>query len=229
MIYGFHGLIGTPGHYDPLRRALPDIGLTAPDLDFAGTDFAQITADLRKDLTARGGADVIIGNSIGCVLALELGDLARHLVLSAPPFDYSNAPLSLRPRAVEAYIDTLYDPNCDIEDLARHRDAAVQKTRALLGTRAGLRRIRRLRAISLSFAAHPGLGRHQDKTTCVIGSADFTTPPDAFAAFLQSAAPRARLHIVPDAGHCLPLEAPQALSEITSEAIEGFSLTRICV
>jgi len=222
MFVLLHGMIGSAAHWDGLRDHLPGGGGSdcyAPEIDYAAHALDDLAAHLRRQITGRtSGPVVLCGNSIGCVLALRLHDLADAVVLAAPPLDYDNAPLPLRRSDLRPYIDTLVQDTDQIADLDRHRDAALRKVGVLTADRAGLRAIRRLKADCQSILTDPRLTQAQDKLTMVIGGADYTTPEAAMRAFLRRRAPAARLRVLPGRGHTLPLEAPVDLARILEDA-----------
>ena len=166
----------------------------------------QITSNQPKRL-------ILVGNSLGCVVALGLQDLADALLLTAPPFDFSNEPLRLRREGVGQYIDQLYDTRQQIENFERHHRDAVRILSTLMTTRTGIRALRAMKEDCMRVLHDGSLPAAGSKVHCLIGARDFTTPPQAFASFLGRIAPQARLRVISDCGHAMPLEAPQAVTQ----------------
>jgi 3-oxoadipate enol-lactonase len=63
------------------------------------------------------------------------------------------------------------------------------------------------------------LGSITAPTLVIVGALDAETPP-AYAEHLAGAIPRARLEVVPDAGHLSPLEQPEIVNRLIAEFLE---------
>ncbi len=218
MFVFLHGLIGASAHFDVIGARLP-AGQTwiAPQIDYAALSLEEHVAQIATRIEAEampGAPVVILGNSIGCVLALELADLADHLVLTGPPFDHDTGSIPLRRTDLEPFVRALFTPNMDPAVADDHVAQAVATLDTLTGSRAMLRETRRLRAVSQSFVDHPALGSHDHKITCLLGALDFMAPEDRLRAYLAKVAPRARLQVVHDCGHAVPVEAPDAVLDV---------------
>lgn len=222
MIAFFHGLIGIAAHWTDTRSHLPPatrMNCFAPELDYAGLPMDGIVADMRRQLLARKPRRLVLcGNSIGCVVALRLADIADEVILAGPPFDYDNAPMPLKRGDMDAYIDSLVCNKTAIHHADWHHQVARYKLDQLMGSREGLRSIRRLKGECQSILTDTRLGQYQDKITVALGGADYTTPPARVRPWLAERAPRARLTVLPDVGHTLPLEAPQVLAKTLTDA-----------
>lgn len=216
MYLFLHGLIGSATHWDAIRAELPPGSSShAPQIDYCGQPFAQVTGDLRDILRqAGGGPRVIIANSIGCVAALDLGDVADRIILTGPPFDQSSGHVPLRRSELEAFVRALFHPSLSAKVADDHVRQAIACLDRLTGSRAMLREVRRLRKLSESFAAHPGLTRHARKITCLLGQDDFMTPVNSVSAHLAHVAPQARVLVVPQCGHAVPVERPGAVLDV---------------
>lgn len=218
MFVFLHGLIGSAAHFDVIGARLP-MGQRwmAPQIDYSA--YAQdalvdgLAARIRAEAVP-GDPVVVLGNSIGCVVALELGALADHLVLTGPPFDHETGDVPLRRGDLERFVRALFTPNMDASVADDHVARAVACLDRLTGSRAMLRETRRLRRLSQSFVDHPGLGAHDHKITFLLGRLDFMAPEDRFRAYLAQAAPRAALRVIPDCGHAVPVEAPDVVLDV---------------
>lgn len=60
--------------------------------------------------------------------------------------------------------------------------------------------------------SRPLLADYRGPLTLLVGQDDTVTPPQ-LADEMKTLAPQARLHVIPNAGHYLPLDAPQAVSD----------------
>lgn len=209
LIHFFHGLIGSPLHFKQAMARLAPFGLrlNAPTIDYL-TDEPILALGKVKQ------GDVVVGNSIGCALALECD--ARAYILTAPPFDFSNGAVPLRRAQIEPWVSDLYQGKGQIADEPELRAEACEQLRALLGNRHNLARIRALKAQAQGFLTDPRLMHLQDRIHFVIGAQDYTTPPKAFAEFVRAMAPRATVTVLPGCGHAVPVERPEAVASIIS-------------
>ena len=216
MFLFLHGLIGSAAHFDAIGQALPKHQKwRAPPLPYPHVGLPDLTRDLANLIrTEADGPVVIVGNSIGCVLALELAHLADHLVLTGPPFDHDTGKVPLRRDGLERFVRALFTPNLSPDIADKHVAQAVACLDHLTGSRNMLRETRRLRAISQSFPDHPNLSTNDDKITCLTGALDFMAPERAFRTHMARVAPRAQLHFIPDCGHAVPVEAPRAVLDV---------------
>lgn len=156
----------------------------------------------------------LVGNSLGCLLALRLSNLADRLILTAPPFDFDSGPTPLQKAHLPRYIDALYSDEARIEDLEDLRKDAESQLKYLLGSRSNLRHIRRLKREAMRFVSSDMLPGAGDNVVCVLGAQDHVTPPMSFSAFLRRRAPDARLVVIPGCGHAVPLEQPGILARL---------------
>ncbi|MEM7440650.1 MAG: alpha/beta hydrolase [Pseudomonadota bacterium] len=216
MIYCFHGLIGSPAHWRLLQTCASQ-PIKAPKIDYVAEPFEAILERLKREISCVREPVTLVGNSLGCVLALRLQDLGENLVLTAPPFEFDSSPLKLGRTKISDYIDTLYVRQ-GIPGLPRLKAEAEVQLKELLSSRAMLRHIRRLKSLAQTFEDPAALAAAGSKVTFVLGADDYATPVAAFRAFARRSAPRARLKVVSDCGHALPVEAPSELLKIIEDA-----------
>ncbi|MEL7093079.1 MAG: alpha/beta hydrolase [Pseudomonadota bacterium] len=233
MFVFLHGLIGDPGHFDRVVAQMPaDAPLYVPELKYTEMGFGEIGSAVAQTIRARardGVPVVVVGNSIGCVLALDLAELADHVILAGPPFEFDATPVPLQRDRLEAFVRTLFSQNLDEGIVAKYLAPSVAQLDHLTGSRAMVRRTRQLRDIARGFPCHPGLGCTDTRITILAGALDFMAPVGPMLAHFARAAPHARLRIVPDCGHAVPIEAPQAVLDvlyICAGATPGGSLRR---
>ncbi|WP_281857794.1 alpha/beta fold hydrolase [Litoreibacter halocynthiae] len=217
MFHFLHGLIGSPLHFQQVMRQLRPSGvaLCAPTLDYLSHDLPSLARKVAGD--ANSSSAVIVGNSIGCQLALQLPIEARAYVLTAPPFDYSRGTVPLRRAQIGPWVDDLYQGKGHISDEAEIRAEACTQLAQLLANRHNIGRIRSLKAQSQDFLSNPKLKQAQARIHFVIGEDDYTTPVDAFRAFVAQNAPGARITVVPNCGHSVPVERPDVVAKIARE------------
>lgn len=225
MFVFLHGLIGSAAHFDVIGARLPEgQRWIAPQIDYAACSLEDHVAGIAARISAEampGAPVVILGNSIGCVLALELAALADHLVLTGPPFDHDTGSIPLRRSDLEPFVRALFTPNMDPDIANDHVTQAVATLDYLTSSRRMLRETRRLRGISQSFVDHPALRAHDHKITCLLGALDFMAPEARLRAYLARVAPRVDMRVVPDCGHAVPVEAPDAVMAVLAPFVVG--------
>ncbi len=235
-----HGFLGTGQDWDAVQSALRARGWQAPawapdlpghgrtPLGVARPSYAAWIAWLDAYLDARGvrGPVVLVGYSLGGRLALAWGArhptrvaglalLAAHPGLTDPQARAARAAQDdarasmLRTQGLAAFLDAWYRlPLFALAERPRLRAAVVAR-----------RRRQDAAALATVIAAlSPGrqpplwdaLARLAPRTLYLAGGRD--AKYRALAADLASRFPRLRVAIIPQAGHLLPLDAPEAVA-----------------
>jgi pimeloyl-ACP methyl ester carboxylesterase/quercetin dioxygenase-like cupin family protein len=213
--------------------------LVRVDLRGAGRSRETEPAELTLDRWARDLAAVleqleleqptVVGHSLGAAivlkLALERPELPGALVLIGGEADLSN----LAPRMLAAaeriesdgldrWVDEVWSRNPPFSAPSLARDGAIlDEYRGLLLDNDAGDYVRQCRAIAGAEPLSAWLGEIGQPVLVVVGSLDDRTLPEHGRA-LADALPNARLVELPDVGHSIPLEAPQA----TADAIAAF-------
>jgi non-heme chloroperoxidase len=170
-------------------------GMAAQSL---AVDHPEVVADrVRALVLVATGAARIIRRPLGVPGGLTLGHpLVERILLGALGPVFMRATAGRRPR---------------LEHLTATRDS-------FLATPADVRLafFRAMRVMDL----RPGLGSVGVRTTVVLGRRDLMTPP-RLSRLIATTVPGARLVEIPDAGHMLPLEEPDLLTDLIAEAHGG--------
>jgi pimeloyl-ACP methyl ester carboxylesterase len=213
MIHFYHGLIGNHRHFSNVVVNLNwQIGTCkVPDIPFFEADFDDLVARLR---TGSQLPAVRVGNSIGCTLAVKTAGPDDHLILTAPPFDYSRGMVPLRKALVRDWVKGLYVQHGNIQGEEAFLADATAQVHRLLSNRAQIKRLRRYKAAAQSFWNDPLLADQQDRITFVIGESDFTTPIDVFTNQVRQHLPGASVEVWKECGHAVPLDAPANLAAL---------------
>jgi pimeloyl-ACP methyl ester carboxylesterase len=203
----FHALLAD--RFEVYAPDHPGFGGSAERADLV--DIAALAShylDLMDRLELDGAviAGASFGGRVACELALRSPERFDRLVLLAPVgLDLPGHPVTpLFPRPRDEARDMLFHDR----ELAR-RFSSGSEFGCLLGTERDHRALGRFRA---GADVAPRLGSIALPTLVIWGDDDRVVPPahgERFAALV----PDARLRTIPDCGHGLPFEAPEAVAE----------------
>jgi pimeloyl-ACP methyl ester carboxylesterase len=163
------------------------------------------------------GALHLVGFSLGAIVAFEVlrrapERVARLTLISANP----HAPTPTQQRVWEAQEEQVqegrFEEVMDSLALGRHRQT-VLKMAWRVGPEVFLDQLALLRSRPDSRSTLSGWA---GPLTVLVGSEDTVTPP-CLAEEIKRLAPTAVIQVVPNAGHYLPLDAPDAISEVLRE------------
>ena len=233
-----HGLGGGAHFFAGLGQALagrchtvafdfPGSGLSAPSAPFTFERAAQLVLDL----FARQGwtAPVLLGHSMGTIVALEVVRHARDLVgglvfaggLPEPRQD-ARARLAQRIEEVQRHGMAGLGERVVMANFARRTQEERPELTALFARAFEMQRadayIETAEAlIAWEARTLPSL----DRVPCLVitGDEDVYAPPEAARAFAQSLPPNTPFEVVRDAGHLPFLEQPAAFAEIVARFI----------
>ena len=227
--------------FDPVADLyVPHVRVVAYDHRGAGrsapwlgpVSMAMLAADAARVLDDRGIASAhVVGLSMGAGVALELAIRMPHRVRSLVLVGGgAGGPSTARPgvRAAAGTVGTV------LSDSLRHRHA--WPAAALFSTRFRIEHPDEVSAYMPYFARHRApvwitgwqalavacFGRRGSlprvrTPTLVLHGGEDAMAPVANAQLLADRIPNAELHVVPDAGHAVPLEHPSASAELLIE------------
>lgn len=212
--------------YDQRGHGASTLGTLPPTVDQLATDLAAVLEATRADLDHAGsGGAVVAGHSLGGMVAQRLAAghpsiplaglvlvatgaarLARGALAPVTPWAVASPRVErvLAGAAGPALMRRCVGRRPCLAHMVATRDAFVA-TPAI--TRAAV--LRSIRALDLRAQ----LASVSVPTTVVVGGRDRLTP-SRFGRTIARAVPGARLVEVADAGHMLPLEAPDILADL---------------
>jgi pimeloyl-ACP methyl ester carboxylesterase len=227
-----HGAGGNALLWGRVMQHLPGPAAIALDLPghgrSTGRGSATIAGYRRVVLTAADalGLDALIiaghsmGGAIALDMALEAPERVRALVLMSVTARLYVAPALLEQlvqdpaQARQWIIETGYGPDTLTQARALGaKQLAAVRPEVLHGD---------FVACSV-FDARSRLGEVRAPALVLCGAEDRLTPPKYVAA-LQEGLPRARLELIPGAGHMLPLECPEDVARAVTAFLDGSEL-----
>jgi pimeloyl-ACP methyl ester carboxylesterase len=205
--------------FAPLVALLPGHDLRV--LPITGAESADVLA--RMVLAAAPPRFVLAGFSLGGIVALEIAATAperlRGLILIAtnPNADLAaNAPTrradvqAARARGLAAFVRERLWPR--YVSAASRDDARLHGLILDMAEAVGIEAFARQTEVAITRAGSlPRLATLRVPVLALGGEEDVICPPD-LPRSIARAAPDATLHLIPGAGHFVPLEAPQALA-----------------
>lgn len=221
-----HGLIGEPSNWDLVVEPLIERGVNCiiPEIPYFDEDtyliedFAEQTwSKLPHDVV--GSDAIIVGNSLGCSIALCLADRFSSAYLVAPFTKMYSYTLPRSDSNIAGLLKSLvHDPSRLREnEVAKH----VDRYRALLdskGRRHHLQKLRKIKGAAEAFDHAGHYDAHQNKLHMVYAGNDEVSPPSTFEQMKRDF-PGMTLHEVPDCGHAVPMERPRQLADILLDAV----------
>jgi len=226
-------LAALPEHFQMIAPDLRGFGESdvppAPDrysMDIYADDLARLLDILGEEKVVLAGLSM--GGYIALAFQRRYPERLSGLVLADTQATADNetgragrhaAMETVRAQGVEAIVDglllKLFAPaNFTGKRDLRERVRAMMVRQPADGVRGALA------AMAARPDSMPGLAAVSCPTWVIVGEDDLLTPP-AKAAALAAAIPDAQLHVIPEAGHLSPLEAPQAFNAILLDHLEA--------
>lgn len=197
----------------------------APTLYGQGETVREWAAGALKLVT--GDRIIVVGCSVGGSCALELAAMAPERVAAlvligtkgahrSDPGLHAAALRMLREdgmaRAWKTYWEPLFSPATDRRVLAKAEQMALAQPAKDIA--------RGVTAFHTRPSRDGFLSKFERPVAIVTGAEDVAPGPKTSAAQAR-AAPRGRLHVIPNCGHYVPMEQPAALNAILREVIEA--------
>ena len=176
---------------------------------------ASLCGAAQRALDVVSGPLHLVGFSLGAIVAFEVLRLAPERVekltlISANPHAPTKAQLNVWDEQERAVRTERFEAlAAQMARSAGRHHAAVLEMALQLGPSVFLEQLHLLRSRPDS---RPTLARWSGPLMVLVGEADQVTPP-ALAREMAEIAPQAEVRIIPKAGHYLPLDAPNAVSE----------------
>ena len=215
-----HGLIGDPSNWDMVIDPLRSNGYAclAPEIPYFDDETTRIEEFAGEVMRQIGNVDpdntVVVGNSIGCSIALYLANYFKKAILVAPFTKMYAYPLPrTQENIVKLMVSLVNDPDrLRDNEVSRH----VARYRALLDSKGRIHHVRKLKLIKRAADSfdHAALyDRWQAKTHVIYAGNDRVSPPSAFEE-IGRRHPGLALHRIDDCGHAIPVERPDCLVDV---------------
>ena len=175
-------------------------------------------------LAEQPGTPVLIGASMGGMLALEMHRQAPHRVAALGLLGTTARPdtpelIALRAQACELFaagrMHEVLRANVlfAFHPINARAPGLVARYLAMIGRAGAQQLIKQNRAVMARVDSRPHLVRLACPVLLACGEADGLTPPECTHE-MAAAVPHARLEIVPGAGHMLTMEQPERVSAL---------------
>jgi pimeloyl-ACP methyl ester carboxylesterase len=223
-------LIGAlPTDWNLLAWWAPGYGASMPVAPDAPTpdDYAIRLAEILGGLRLDRGA--ITGHSLGALFAARFAarwpERVAALALLSPALGYRVPAGAALPAAVQARIDDLVALG-PAEFAAKRAARLVHRPEALAGVRRAMALVKpegyaqAVRALGASDLLADA-ARIARPALVACGAQDVVTPPDNARALHAALPAGSALHLIPEAGHAMPQEAPDALAALLVAAVEA--------
>ena len=235
-----HGIGSNAESWAPLMAALdptvdaiawdaPGYGGSDPLTDAAPTP-TQYAVALAEFLDALKLDRVgLVGHSLGCLFAVRFAvaypNRVATLALLSPALGYGIGAGETLPPSVQARIDDLEHLGA-AEFAEKRAPRLVHRPEAKPDVLEAVRRaMAEVKPLGYAQAVHAlgsgtllaDAGRIATPTLVAVGAHDVITPPANAQSVYDALAQRLGLHIVPDAGHALPQEAPSLVAQLITE------------
>jgi pimeloyl-ACP methyl ester carboxylesterase len=218
-----HGSGDTSQVWQPLIARLPAVQCVALDLPGHGTrsdypgparmSVADYAADVRQEVERRHLREICVaGHSLGGAIALQMAAAYPSLV-SRLALLGTGARLRVAPRLLELAESDPQGAGQMLETLAwapGHEDLAGSYQPGKAPSAPGI--LYRDLAACDAFDMMADLARIEQPAIVITGEQDQLTPPK-YALYLQEHLPHATLVLIPDAGHYMSYEQPDAVAE----------------
>ncbi len=219
MILFFHGLIGSPSNFRFVENQLQTCtaGIFNPELDYFGYKTNELISNTRSVVRDKGQSskNISIGNSLGCLVAMELADEVSTIILTAPMLGFEKYSIPRNKDVIRSYTTKLISNDFYIMDVLKQDiDEAVDKLHGVVNDINLIRKMKTIKQEILSFQMAEMMNKYQDKIHIVLGIDDIVTPPEEYCEYARLNMPRAKITVLENCGHAVPLQKPGELAEI---------------
>ncbi len=213
-----HGLIGAPSDWTKVIAALEPLGHECVSLDLpyfkdSITSIKDYSDQAFEALAPefKDGTAVVVGHSLGGLIALSLSDSFSDVFLVGTYTGFGSYPL---PRRKEKVVDWLaelvYDPSAFTQ---AEIDSYLDLYFSVMKSPGVLRKMKTLKTATADLQHEDYYERFQDKIHLVLGEHDKLSPPEIYFD-LKQRFPGFQLHEISECGHAIPLEKPEKLAKI---------------
>ena len=222
-----HGLAGNPDDWEITARYLMSHGHSwyAPKIKYFDNDYGSLS-ELSKQVKESvpreflGDDSVVVGNSLGGSIALQLGRGGRSIVLVASHTNTSTRPIG---RGMETL-------NREIERIFHHPEKLSPEKRkeyediwnSFTSSRKSFAKLGKIKRAIARDNLDPFYEELQYKIYAVCGANDRLSPIGSFLK-LKEKYPKIRLSKIDDCGHAIPIEKPLVLGRLLRKAGGGGS------
>lgn len=216
MISCYHGLIGSAENWRQLSSFLyKSDTLIHQELDYLRNQMcALIEIERAQFAKVTDQNKIVVGNSLGCILALGVASEVDRIVLTAPPYLSHSGVLPRKKAGINQYIQQMYFERNLSKTEVQELETVATRVASLLADRGNFPALRRVRNELMSINYWNIVRTHKEKVHIVLGDEDQLTPKDAILKFIKEQVPEVNVSILRNCGHAVPLEKPKELAKI---------------
>jgi len=216
MISCYHGLIGNARNWEPLLDALgTKDDFSKSDIDYVRNGIEKIIeAERQKLFEYKVAKKITLGNSLGCLVALGVGDDVQKIILTAPPYSFGGGFIPRTRSGIEKYIRGIYCDRPLNDEQKLELDKTGRKFSRILSDRKNIPKLRQLAKSVQEFSYWELVKKHRKKVHIVLGAEDTLTPQSEILPYLEENLPDVTVEILKGCGHAVPLEKPRELANI---------------
>jgi len=213
-----HGLVGEPDNWTDTIGVLQAKGALC---HISRIDFLRDKYNSLDELAAKiyepfldsflPQESIVVGNSLGCILAMSIGTSFYRVVLANPHTETKFGRITRHHERFYKELEKLfYDPSKLSPELKAHYWDIWS---SFISSRANIKRLREIKKMSDGYNQEEKYEQLQDRITIVCGKEDQLSPVSYFED-LAKRHPKIRLHIIEECGHAIPIEKPEELAEL---------------
>jgi len=162
---------------------------------------------------------IVVGNSLGCSIALRLGGSSRAMLLVAPHVVTSSHWIGRGEASFQRELGKIFfDPSLLDEERKKHY---ANLWLSFHRDRDSVSKIKKIKKAIANDNIYEGYINHQHKIHLILGEHDKISPQHLFND-IQANYPGVTTHEIRDCGHAIPIEAPGELCFLIKKMILDF-------
>lgn len=217
-----HGLAGSSDDWHNTGKELEKFGhrWLAPSIPYLHNNFstlADLSAVIRKNIPNEflGENAIVVGNSLGGSMALQLGSRSQRTVLVASYTSTSTQWIGRSIETLDREINRIFYNKNNIPQSKLEEYKSLWKS--LTSNKESFSRLKKIKQAIEKSSLDELYEMQQSKTVFVCGLQDEISPLDNFY-MLKNKFPQITINTIDNCGHAIPIEKPTELASILNES-----------